>query len=169
MTDKAVHEKDVLQEAFPDARQWLCQWHVVTWLKEQVVRYAPKVQKEVKGIMKALVYSRSEQEYIDCKAALLSKLDSNEDHPLYVTFSKNLDVNSDEWVSYKRGNVPHLQNNTNNRIESKWGKIKHVVDATFKIDELISMLITLRNYAEEQNSLNFIASEAAQQWLKILS
>ncbi|KAE9144650.1 hypothetical protein PF004_g33070, partial [Phytophthora fragariae] len=27
MTDKAIHEKDVLREELPDARQLLCQWH----------------------------------------------------------------------------------------------------------------------------------------------
>ncbi|KAG6622589.1 uncharacterized protein IUM83_05490 [Phytophthora cinnamomi] len=30
MTDKTVHEKDVLREELPDARQLLCQWHVIT-------------------------------------------------------------------------------------------------------------------------------------------
>ncbi|KAE9053212.1 hypothetical protein PF006_g33626 [Phytophthora fragariae] len=48
-----------------------------------------------------------------------------------------------------RGGVPHLKNNTNNRLESKWGRIKEVVDGNFTIDQLISMLITLQDYAEE--------------------
>ncbi|KAE9265720.1 hypothetical protein PR003_g32369, partial [Phytophthora rubi] len=33
MTDKALHEKDVLHEAWPNATQLLCRWHVETWLK----------------------------------------------------------------------------------------------------------------------------------------
>ncbi|KAF1783737.1 MULE transposase domain [Phytophthora cactorum] len=35
MTDKAVHEKYVMCEMFPQATQLLCQWHVVTWLKSK--------------------------------------------------------------------------------------------------------------------------------------
>ncbi|EGZ11824.1 hypothetical protein PHYSODRAFT_517941 [Phytophthora sojae] len=62
----------------------------------------------------------------------------------------NWDSNQDEWVSYKRGNTPHLTNNTNNRIESKWGKIKDVINDSFTIDQLLSTLMTLQHYAEEQ-------------------
>ncbi|KAL4166922.1 hypothetical protein KRP22_012409 [Phytophthora ramorum] len=35
MTDKSMHEKTVLKEEFPQARQLICQWHVVTWLKSK--------------------------------------------------------------------------------------------------------------------------------------
>ncbi|KAE9221317.1 hypothetical protein PF004_g13081 [Phytophthora fragariae] len=35
VTDKAMHEKAVLLEGFPEDRQLLCQWHVITWLKKQ--------------------------------------------------------------------------------------------------------------------------------------
>ncbi|ETM00671.1 hypothetical protein L917_02627 [Phytophthora nicotianae] len=95
MTDKAIHEKDVLREEFPDARQLLCQWHVITWLNKQATRLAPKVKEDI-------------------------------------------------------GNVPHLTNNTNNRIESKWGKLKDVIDDTFTIDQLLSTLITLQQYSEDR-------------------
>ncbi|KAG6951747.1 hypothetical protein JG687_00013422, partial [Phytophthora cactorum] len=70
--------------------------------------------------------------------------------PYYKTFTENWDCNEDEWVSYKRGNVSHLTNNTNNRIESKWGKLKDVIKDKFTIDKLVSTLITLQEYAEEQ-------------------
>ncbi|KAG6954652.1 hypothetical protein JG688_00012253 [Phytophthora aleatoria] len=150
MTDKAVHEKDVLCEMFPQATQLLCQWHVVTWLKKQAAWLAKPVRKEVKALMSLLVYAKSDQEYEDAKGAMLEKIGGNEAHPLYKTFDENWDNSQDQWVSYKRGNVPHLTNNTNNRIESKWGKIKDVIKDTFTIDELVSTLITLQEYAEEQ-------------------
>ncbi|KAG3248493.1 hypothetical protein PI124_g6826 [Phytophthora idaei] len=140
MTDKAVHEKDVLCEMFPQATQLLCQWHVVTWLKKQTARL----------LFTLRVHEKSEQEYEDAKGAMLEKIGGNETHPLYKTFEENWDNSQDQWVSYKRRNVPHLTNNTNNRIESKWGKIKDVIKDTFTIDELVSTLITLQEYAEEQ-------------------
>ncbi|ETP29835.1 hypothetical protein F442_21096 [Phytophthora nicotianae P10297] len=62
----------------------------------------------------------------------------------------NWDGNKDEWVSYLRGNVPHLTNNTNNRIESKWGKLKELIDGSLSIDQLLSTLIALQQYAKEQ-------------------
>ncbi|KAE9325814.1 hypothetical protein PR003_g16385 [Phytophthora rubi] len=150
MTDKAVHEKDVLREAFPDARQLLCQWHVVTWLKKQAARLAGPVKKEVKGLLSLMVYAKTDEEYGYAKGAMLEKLGGNDSHPLYNIFMENWDNSQDDWVSFKRGNVPHLTNNTNNRIESKWGKIKDVIKDTFSIDELLSTLITLQEYAEDQ-------------------
>ncbi|KAG6952149.1 hypothetical protein JG687_00013201 [Phytophthora cactorum] len=74
MTDKAVHEKDVLYQMFPQATQLLCQWHVVTWLKKQAARLAKLVSKEVKALMSLLVYATSDQEYEDAKGAMLEKI-----------------------------------------------------------------------------------------------
>lgn len=150
MSDKAVHEKDVLREMLPQARQLLCQWHVITWLKKQAARLAKPVKKEVKALMRLLVYAESAQEYEEAKGAMLQKLGGDTAHELYQTFLKNWDNSQEEWVSYRRGNVPHLTNNTNNRIESKWGKIKDIINDSFSIDQLLSTLVTLQEYAEEQ-------------------
>ncbi|KAE9166593.1 hypothetical protein PF002_g31077 [Phytophthora fragariae] len=150
MTDKAIHEKDVLREELPDARQLLCQWHVITWLKKQCSRLAPSVKKEVKSLVRLLVYATNKDEYEDAKGAMLELLGGDTSHEFYRTFMANWDNTQDEWVSYKRGNTPHLTNNTNNRIESKWGKIKDVINDSFTIDQLLSTLMTLQDYAEEQ-------------------
>ncbi|KAL4114232.1 hypothetical protein PRIC2_014912 [Phytophthora ramorum] len=150
MTDKAMHEKTVLKEEFPQARQLLCQWHVVTWLKKQAARLASSVKKQVKAMMGLLVYARSKMEYDEARSTMKERLGGDEGHPLYQTFLDNWDNSQEEWVSYLRGNVPHLTNNTNNRIESKWGKIKDVIKGTCSIDELVTTLITLQEYAEDQ-------------------
>eukprot|EP00644_Phytophthora_capsici_P015587 jgi/Phyca11/55809/gw1.44.142.1 len=150
MTDKAMHEKSVLRESIPQARQLLCQWHVITWLKKQAARLASKNKKEVKGLLKALVYSRSSQEYEDTKTALLQVLGGDTEDELYNFFMKNWNGDQDEWVSYKRGNGAHLNNNTNNRLEGKWGKIKQVVGSHFTLDETISTLITRQKIAEHE-------------------
>ncbi|OWZ09465.1 hypothetical protein PHMEG_00017828 [Phytophthora megakarya] len=65
------------------------------------------------------------------------------------------DTTTDEWVMFKRGGVPHLMNTTNNRLESKWGRIKKIVDGTFTIDELSSILVTMQNYTEERYLADF--------------
>ncbi|OWZ13742.1 hypothetical protein PHMEG_00012880 [Phytophthora megakarya] len=46
------------------------------------------------------------------------------------------DPSTDEWVMFKRGGVPHLKNIINNRLESRWGRIKEVVDDNFTTDQL---------------------------------
>ncbi|ETK80781.1 hypothetical protein L917_13348, partial [Phytophthora nicotianae] len=56
---------------------------------------------------------------------------------------------------YKRGNVPHLNNNTNNRIKSKWGKIKDDIKNKFTIAQPVTNSITLQEYAEEQYIAEF--------------
>lgn len=144
MVDKAVHEKAVLHDAFPQARQLLCQWHGITWLKKQANK------QDVKGLLKALVYARSSQDYEDTKGALLDVLNGDAEHPMYKFFMGNWDDSQDKWVSYRRRNVPPLNNNTNNRLESKWGKIKQVVVSNFTLDNPISTLITLQRIAEDE-------------------
>eukprot|EP00644_Phytophthora_capsici_P008819 jgi/Phyca11/14088/fgenesh1_pg.PHYCAscaffold_6_\ len=45
VTDKAFHEKAVLAEEFPAARQLLCMFHVVAWLEKQVARLSTGSQE----------------------------------------------------------------------------------------------------------------------------
>ncbi|GMF52864.1 unnamed protein product [Phytophthora fragariaefolia] len=150
MSDKAVHEKDVLRDELPEARQLLCQCHVITWLKKQAARLAPASKKEVKSLVRLLVYAANKDEYDDAKGALLTALGGDMSHEFYRTFTTNWDSTQDEWVAYKRGNISHLTNNTNNRIETKWGKLKDIINDSFTIDQFLLTLITLPNYAEEQ-------------------
>ncbi|KAE8952075.1 hypothetical protein PF011_g32804 [Phytophthora fragariae] len=111
---------------------------------------AASVKKEVKALMGLLVYARSKIEYDEARSTMKNLLGGDEEHPLYRKVLENWDNSQEEWVPYLRGNVPHLTNNTNNRIESKWGKIKDVINGTFSIDELVTTLITLQEYAEDQ-------------------
>lgn len=152
VTDKAFHEKDVLFETFPQTRQLLCTFHVIAWLERQAGRLSTGTadhKDKLKATLTSLVTAKSETEYEQGKAYLLQLLDGNEDHELYRTFIDNWDGSRAEWVLYERGNVPHLGNHTNNRLESKWGKIKQVVSKDDSIDELISTLILLQEVAED--------------------
>lgn len=158
MSDKALHEKEVLLEGWPNARQLLCRWHVETWLKKQCSRLGdvgPTETKELKSIMKGLVNAASQEHYDDLKTALLETVGNNKENLLYKSFMKHWDTTTDEWVMFKRGDVPHLMNNTNNRLESKWGRLKEVIDGSFSVDELVSMLITMQDYAEERYLAEF--------------
>ncbi|ETO70485.1 hypothetical protein F444_13041, partial [Phytophthora nicotianae P1976] len=133
MTDKAMHEKDC----------------------SRLEGLGKLETKTLKTIMKGLVNAESQQHYDDLKAAMLKTVGNNTENLLYKSFVQHWYTTIDEWVMFKRGDVPHLMNNTNNRLESKWGRLKEIVSGTFAIDELISMLITMQAYAEERYLAEF--------------
>ncbi|GMF19921.1 unnamed protein product [Phytophthora fragariaefolia] len=125
VTDKDFNEKAVLAEAFPDARQLLCQFHVIDYLCKQRCR--------VLGI--------------STRHAAVLGYDKKD--AFFEYFEVNWETCKEEWVNYHRDNVPHLNNHTNNRIESGWRKIKQVVQHDDPIDELIGTLIMLQEWSEE--------------------
>lgn len=150
--DKAFHEKDVLQEEIPQARQLLCHFHVQEWLHLQVARRTTgkKAEKDLlKGTVSALIAAKSAEDYRIQKQALLEQLGGDEKHEFYQFFLLHWVSCKEQWTAYLRGDVPHLRNNTNNCIEAKWGAIKKCIKSSFEIDSAISTLITLQTWAEE--------------------
>ncbi|ETP00415.1 hypothetical protein F441_22167, partial [Phytophthora nicotianae CJ01A1] len=49
-----------------------------------------------------------------------------------------------------RGNIPHLNNNTNNRLEASWGAAKDILDRQMPMDECIDDLLFLQQNAEDK-------------------
>ncbi|GMF44252.1 unnamed protein product [Phytophthora fragariaefolia] len=153
MTDKAFHEKDVLAELFPQARQRLCQFHVQQWFAKRVTRLVKGTSAEkavVEASMSSLIRAKSEEEYKNQRALFLDLLGGNKKHPLFITFIKNWDNIQDDWAAHRRGNIPHLRNNTDNRLESKRGKIKQLLTSAYSIDKLVSALIMLQEWTEDE-------------------
>ncbi|OWY90934.1 hypothetical protein PHMEG_00040701, partial [Phytophthora megakarya] len=152
MTDKAFHENAILVEIFTRSRQLLYQFHLQQWFAKQVAKLVSgnkEVRTMVEASMAQLIDARSATEYEDQKAFLLDLLGGEEEHPLYVTFFTNWDNMQEEWVASLRGNIPHLRNHTNNRLESKWGKIKQLISGSYSIDEVVSTLIMMQECAED--------------------
>ncbi|KAE9077311.1 hypothetical protein PF006_g27948 [Phytophthora fragariae] len=54
VTDKDFNDKDVLADAFPDARQLLCQFHVIDYLRKQVGSRCGRGPEDKKNIIAAL-------------------------------------------------------------------------------------------------------------------
>jgi hypothetical protein len=67
------------------------------------------------SIVHALVYANSELEYEHVRVLMLRFLGNDTKHPLYAYFLRNWDDITDEWISFKRSNICHLGNNTDNR------------------------------------------------------
>ncbi|OWY91145.1 hypothetical protein PHMEG_00040398 [Phytophthora megakarya] len=92
ITDKALHEKAVLAEKFPDACQLLCVYPVITWLERRVSQLSTgsaQDKDKLKAAISSLVMSSSETEYTEGKTYFLRLLGGNEDHELYRTFKAN--------------------------------------------------------------------------------
>ncbi|OWZ18837.1 LOW QUALITY PROTEIN: hypothetical protein PHMEG_0007003 [Phytophthora megakarya] len=56
MTDKTMHEKRFYER---NPRNGGSSFHVITWLKKQGTRLTPDQKKDVKSIMRLLVYART--------------------------------------------------------------------------------------------------------------
>ncbi|KAJ0393147.1 hypothetical protein ATCC90586_010410 [Pythium insidiosum] len=60
-------------------------------------------------------------------------------------FDANWTSIKEKWCSVYRCDLPHLGNNTNNRLESSWGKLKDLVNKFNGVDEcLVSILFWQR-------------------------
>jgi hypothetical protein len=69
-------------------------------------------------------------------------------HRFYRYFTKNwLQC---EVLMFKRGNVAHLGNNTNNRIEAKFGASKRVLNAIMDLEETIRAIRELQAVSEDE-------------------
>lgn len=54
------------------------------------------------------------------------------------------------WVRYERMDLPHFRNNTNNRLESFFGKVKQRVNRNLSMHKCIQALIELSTSMEDQ-------------------
>jgi hypothetical protein len=63
----------------------------------------------------------SAKAYSTYRQDMLRSLGNDKNDPFFAYFTVNWETCKREWVDYHRGNVPHLNNHTNNRIESGWG------------------------------------------------
>ncbi|OWY98008.1 hypothetical protein PHMEG_00031336, partial [Phytophthora megakarya] len=76
----------------------------------------------------------------------------DEVHPFEIYFMTNWDACKGRWVTCFRQDCPHLGNNTNNRLESGWGKLKPDLNMYMSLDESMSTVITLQLLKEKEYS-----------------
>jgi hypothetical protein len=69
---------------------------------------------------------------------------------MFRYFVANWEPCEREWLMFLRGNVAHLGNNTNNRIESKWGAVKRILNARMDMEETIRSLRELQAINEDE-------------------
>jgi hypothetical protein len=72
------------------------------------------------------------------------------EHVFHKYFLKNWETCVDEWVMFERQNVAHLGNNTNNRIEAKFGQSKRVLAANMDMEQTVRTIFAMQDVCEDQ-------------------
>ncbi|KAF4133964.1 hypothetical protein GN958_ATG16863 [Phytophthora infestans] len=73
-------------------------------------------------------------------------------------FDDNWTTCKEQWSSIYRGNIPHLGNQTNNRLESSWQKLKSLVNRSTTLDECVVAILFWQTVNERswERSINRI-------------
>ncbi|POM69320.1 Hypothetical protein PHPALM_14399, partial [Phytophthora palmivora] len=146
MIDKDFTEIAVLQEEFRSARILLCHFHVVKTLQEQVAKEKYNLdmftKNEMKRLVQLLVGAPSEEMYDNTISAMKVVLRSDAKRQLWFDyFDENWTRCRERWSSIFRGNIPHMGNQTNNRLKSSWQKLKSLVDRSTSLDDCVVSIL----------------------------
>ncbi|RLN96847.1 hypothetical protein BBJ28_00025001, partial [Nothophytophthora sp. Chile5] len=150
MVDKDMNEIRVLQSHFPEARVLICHFHVIKWLKEARTKpeyggtkLAEEDASAVDSAVYRMVYAQSQEGY-DAMHTILRDLCERVGIKLFADyFDRNWHNCQDMWVSHRRAKLPHFKNNTNNRLENWFGKLKKGVDGCTSMAACMKELISL--------------------------
>ncbi|POM66416.1 LOW QUALITY PROTEIN: Secreted protein [Phytophthora palmivora] len=152
---QAVNEWDRTQVVMMDK-----DLNEVEWLKKAIKddkkygTYESDVLKQMEFCISNMVYSRTELEFMDHVGEFKTLSARNEREDLWRYFEANWIGCREMWVSAFRLALPHFRNNTNNRLENFFGKLKVDLEKdTYKIKTLLPGSTRNANYGEEMNTL----------------
>lgn len=151
MIDKYFFEFNQLSESFPGATIILFQFHVIDYVNQDLINkvygFNDYQVEHLWQIMRMLVNARTEVEFDEYPSALRLVSWSDE---FMAYFERNWLNCKPLWCKYRRGNIPHLDNNTNNRLDASWGQAKSILDRHNSMDECIDTLLFLQQSTEDQ-------------------
>ncbi|ETP53795.1 hypothetical protein F442_01332 [Phytophthora nicotianae P10297] len=159
MIDKDFTELSVLKEEFPSARILLYPFHVVKYLQEEVAKEKYNLdawtKKEMKRLIQLLVSAPTEVVYDNVITAMKVVIRTEEKQQLWFRyFDANWTECKERWSSVYRGNVPHMGNHTNNRLESSWQKLKTLVNRSTSLDDCVVSILFWQTVNEKMWSRN---------------
>ncbi|KAE8908262.1 hypothetical protein PF003_g7844 [Phytophthora fragariae] len=156
MVDKDLNEIEVLKKMFPDARILLCHFHVIKWLHgavrndEKFGTYPSEVLKQLDFCVANLVYSKSEDELQGNAEEFRILACRGDREALWLYFDENWLDSKEMWVTYYRMYLPHFRNNTNNRLENFFGKLKVDLDSSFSMKQCLEAVLRYQRRKEEE-------------------
>jgi hypothetical protein len=146
MVDKALNEIRVLRTYFASTRVLVCTFYVLKYLKlaSQMPDYG-KISSDdhdaIDVIIHNVVYASSADVYETNRASLKALCTRTG----FDAFDRYMDDNwnscTDMWVQFKRDKLPHFKVQTNNHLESWFGKFKGQIDASMSMTQTVKALI----------------------------
>lgn len=130
MTDCELAFKNAWEAVFPHSQQLLCHWHLfrAAWQNLQGVTRAADVLADVYPRFRAMVYARSEQDYVATRLELSRACIQHGVQDFWYYLEGQWFARVDEWVLYKRVNLEGWRgHNTNNVCESQFAVIKDFI------------------------------------------
>lgn len=149
--DKDFAELSLLAEQLPSATIILCQFHVLDYLNREVgkqnYRFTDYQIEHLRNLFRLLVYSNTEVLF-DLHMPAIEQMARSEVFGTY--FSNNWLSCKRLWATHLHGSIPHLDNNTNNRLEASWGAAKGILRRHMAMDKCISTLLFLQQSSADQ-------------------
>ena len=122
ITDKDMTERLVFKSCLPSVNLQICLYHTLRTFSREVTMEKMKVPSTERTTalhpIEKLAYSQSREDYDNKYAELMSKVPAS----IATYYNSNWHSISDEWV--KGLKTYHLQNETTNRVESFFSKLK---------------------------------------------
>ncbi|EGZ24706.1 hypothetical protein PHYSODRAFT_486010 [Phytophthora sojae] len=197
VVDKDLNDIRVLEAHFPRLAS-ICHFHVIKYLKEMrsksdFGKVSADDASQVDAAIHKMVYAASEEDYKATHKTLKGLCEKIGLTGFFEYFEKNWDSCQDRWVMYRRADLPHLNNHTNSRLESFFGKFKDGVDSSLSMSMCVKALVAYdrrmqneyqyrlsrigqfvnSNYDEEMSNVlrfttHYVAKQIEQQYARAL-
>ncbi|ETL83042.1 hypothetical protein L917_16932 [Phytophthora nicotianae] len=151
VVDKDFTEISTLDDEYPEATVILCHFHVIDYLKREVSKreygFSSFEKLHLKKFLTMMVRASTEDSFSHYLDALKELCQSRMAFVDYL--SANWLTCKNRWCTFLRGDIPHLDNNTNNRLKASWGAAKDILTRHMPMDECIESLLFLQQSAED--------------------
>ncbi|DBA01520.1 TPA: hypothetical protein N0F65_004870 [Lagenidium giganteum] len=139
MVDKALNEIKVIERSMPQVKVLICLFHVLKYLSKECkdLKYgklSSEDQDALLDLVHAMVYATSKEDYYD---------------RFFEYFMKNWDSSPYSWAKHTRQYLPHFMVDTNNALESFFGKLK---DETTSHGDMRALRVALIKHARQDEN-----------------
>ncbi|KAJ0404207.1 hypothetical protein ATCC90586_007235 [Pythium insidiosum] len=109
--------------------------------KPELGSISPEDRQAVENLLKNLVYASSAEAYAQEHCSLKLLCERVHFTEFFEYFERNWDSCQAMWVQYHRAKLPYFRVNTNNHLESYFGKLKECVTPDMSMSECLKELI----------------------------
>ncbi|OWZ00807.1 hypothetical protein PHMEG_00027926 [Phytophthora megakarya] len=141
--DKDFTEMAALQEEFPGAMIFLCQFHAIKYVKQMIHSHKYDVSRnkrdDAEDLFRAMLFAPSQERYnarkhiFEQEVVKMTPFFSNYFARYWATYSKR-------WSNYGRRHRFSAGNTTTNRIEASWNQFKQLLGKKTSMDKCLQVV-----------------------------